>query len=1654
MPLQQFPNEPGEIIRDRKSGADYVVDSVVGVGIVGGILLTAYSLYTSKIDSFNFSRIEDITNQFLTIRKNPTKASSEQVVNSINKITENLVGGDATLRQEFDDPKMNSLLRWIRYALTDESIETGQVPAKLVSLAETMFNFEGIIPSVQQITTSLLAGDKSLLTEEAAEYAAKEIRGHLTQIAKNTNKKPPNSKREWRSFSGSFINADDVRKSPLAVLTKLQGDREITKRDRAVLQYLRETPAATLQNIFKGTPLESVRLITKKGEHAALSSSERLDRIGKAILRSYGVPIVPKDTWAASMSKQAKTAAKLKKGDTPIERIILNFLHDKKVPKVGELRARLYNNATAAQLRDKPLEFIGGWSRMPKERVPAISPALNVPKLLEAIKAQDIGPRTPVTVDMLKGTFFNDFLGRAKIGGDVPLRDNYEFAEQFAQEVNKIAPDKTITLSLEDLTQLSERIEAGQTIEAQEVLSALKKTPLDSQLEASSVLTDVNNTNLIDDPTNKVIVRANQIDQLGILQLERPDPNHVPLWRVEGRQDMYASLDALFEEQGKVDVNKLLYSLVHETDVPDVLAGKKHTPYLPLAPPDTPETPIASFKELVNWRASTGRVFKKSKTVSLVDEDIYGQAYATGKAMMLQLKGTNVKRIVGSDAERTVAQQIATMRELFSADKKVLLIDLETYKDPENNLWRLREATTRDVDGGVLLDVTDKGTKNRTRFEVNTLRRLAAQINESDYVVSHTNYDLVQLRRLADFHKEVLGDSYETVRHAFDLASKEKFTDASLLIQIGQFENEDIMLGNVSQEAYTIDQLKEAELHTSSKDTQQMAQMIKKEKDNILRNLDNLEAADSMDVFIKNPLSPYHGSILRVQEIIEELDETGKPTFAARLQIIKTSLDASGAMKLAAGREESYVAPNISALAAVLQRNAVPVDSKKWASELVDGPVKANWRVNDVDQEVSIESVLGRKDGETFYKVAGSETGVPESQLIFPDGRPITLADVRTSTISETSERWFRGLNPFSVTSEGFSNSFKVLAEGVGPQSQWRYSALGMVQEMVPTIKARTKARIKEQFDGIELTQLDIDNIRRRVTEQVLSEDPVLGPQIVAAEAEFRDKDIRPKTLVDEVRQAADMYFMDETYYALNYDVNLSSFARFRESSVGQSLLKAAHEEEYDKFILQYFKMMELGAEQASEVTPKHRIHLRLPEEITSKGKTMEFEGRRSIRDVASGINEYATRTAVDIVGRETKEADQFIQSLGFLEDDVPKIRGQVKTYLDALNESYMDLDKYKQAIQAFDELSTKYDLRDLSKFKTELVKKVSDDFFQGLSQQAEATGDEASKKLSLRLNQIYETNKNVGDPLFALKQSLAQGLDGDEDVRVLKGMLKEDVHTVNIDKLVEFYDRPENLTQLDDEVNEIFQYLNNPEFTDEGSQGFTKNEFFRRLHAQYKEGVADLQGPDLLKLSGSQMKPILRQLHEEGIGIRTVLNTEDTVVSPSMEAMHKTGLRAELQVGPDAHTIREATHRANVLGNKMLGPNVLGRLTVPLLAAGGVLALLAARSPQHSEAFSQGNKSDRMTDGGMGNYIAKYSERPGGTGVFNPIWFGQEAPFRLDVNISGYIANQKQQEDLQRTIFNSLTNNVEVRGTENLVHDERDKSQRMRAADILRRNY
>lgn len=169
------------------------------------------------------------------------------------------------------------------------------------------------------------------------------------------------------------------------------------------------------------------------------------------------------------------------------------------------------------------------------------------------------------------------------------------------------------------------------------------------------------------------------------------------------------------------------------------------------------------------------------------------------------------------------------------------------------------------------------------------------------------------------------------------------------------------------------------------------------------------------------------------------------------------------------------------------------------------------------------------------------------------------------------------------------------------------------------------------------------------------------------------------------------------------------------------------------------------------------------------------------------------------------------------------------------------------------------------------------------------------------------------------------------------------------------------------------------------------------------------------------------------------------STAADSIKAVHTEGLNYATSVADRKGLIKTA-HLISRDEAAAIGKKIFNRYTAPLLAIGGALALLSARTPSTHKQPGE----DSPVFAGLGEQLASSAEQTSG-GAPPAVWHGEEQPFRMGISFKGFVANKYQRELFVREVHNILSNHLEVKRVNSHIQDKRNQTHTMAALDAMR---
>lgn len=199
-----------------------------------------------------------------------------------------------------------------------------------------------------------------------------------------------------------------------------------------------------------------------------------------------------------------------------------------------------------------------------------------------------------------------------------------------------------------------------------------------------------------------------------------------------------------------------------------------------------------------------------------------------------------------------------------------------------------------------------------------------------------------------------------------------------------------------------------------------------------------------------------------------------------------------------------------------------------------------------------------------------------------------------------------------------------------------------------------------------------------------------------------------------------------------------------------------------------------------------------------------------------------------------------------------------------------------------------------------------------------------------------------------------------------------------------------------------------------------------------------------------------IKDLHMQGNAFKTIVSKEAMTAGYEMKSFHKQiadGVAAVGRTGGSAagDEMEQTARLVLESGGIKSASQIFSKVSVPLLALGGLVGFLAAKEPNTGSPFHQGFSNNYYDkEGGNINAIEKFSEIPGDPDK-QEIWYGSSDPFRLDMSFTGFINDRMQHQSLQRDVYNILDNHVDIRRNSGEVEDRRNRTHHMAAREAMK---
>lgn len=1595
MRIEQIPFEPGDVVRDRKTSTDYIIQSAYGItagattaAIAGGIMVYATQLSDDKLISWAANSVDDLLISHAVVRK-AQGDSAHHVRELFSDTINNLLNNRKELIDSIHLPE-NSHLRDLFLVGMDST----NITDRFTELAETLVDLTGKLPSKEAISSILAdTADSHHFPPEVIDYLA----SSMASAARQKKGAESFMLMDKSDLSRLMLNQDGELGGSLFILDKLR--RQINSTN----QETRNSLANEFLNSKSG--MYDVHMPTAYKGIIALTPEDRVVALAKKTIEDQGGSFTPQLEQYFS-SNARKIGGDVSRGtfEHPGTQILSNALaSDAGLAQYFDQFRRTkrfsflnqYNKPTAKGFAKKiispPRRNILGEIHGLNEKTTKIAIST------EAFFNEVIG-NAKLTVQGMKGTLANQAI-RDKLSSLASPTGYMVLHKKTLREIETMmAKNDADGIRLDHVLEESEALlrQVHETVGLNEDIKTHLFSPTwhgaVSPKDPYVVLTNHNQINT--QTTLQNLIRDLRADEKGL----SADQRRVYFAKSQKTDTMVAShsledlitgsVDHDFKHISYNDSNLTLNSGLSE--VSDNMSQGLFVGSTPLL--DTSK--LAAIKEVVRGNAETVHIAKsdrieKAQPRALVESFLKG--FDSENLAIAQVKtkdGQSFFKLMGTAVEASLTQQMDLLA--HAQGGQGILLDIETRKHLGTGKDYIKEIAYGDRH-------SQKSWTNVTETQLpGILEELANDLSAksgSQYTVrsvgTQSNYDLPMLIMKAKAAKErnpELADRMDRVINIFHDVETNRLFDVQLAYQL---HGED--LGNLSQEYMTLKHLGRQETHRALGDIKDAWEILDRLGPH---NLDSIDFTSGMAVeemglmyMDTNTLSPYAGRIRQLMSLRTQFSaEKGANRAVATFREYDSVRQLDGSFKLVPlSHVFEQEAESASMLGASLHKYSTLVDPKTF-------------------NHASIDTA----------------------------GGSISLAQHHQNLIHDREGRGIRGLNP--NTSTYFDTVDQFLPNEHGPFAAYNLLRNNEARQLMPLVH-QEHVRLQNEYM--------MENNLQTITGIHLTRTADLADK--AADSVLATYESKTARMLD--RETHAVYLKELLVDGLQNSTRFTSQDRMAElinSPTGQYLLKAARTTLNERNqTTDFFYNIAYGnlIRQASLTNSIYRQSMTPRLGLTMGGNSTSFQfiGEGSIPSLKHQMSNLAAQDLFTL--DENKPAAKYLAGLGY---DIGELKNQAEEYktkrftpdnLEAWKKAQHELPLFKGDPSIDKLISAHGDLQNSDLMhnavissilkKTENAKtpelqafgqKLVDDLraidrSKGLGAETEKVFFHHAQKERMMADLLTDTYRDVsieGASLHQLAEARIQTMRQYNDLM----SLDKEYNNINFSKQL--------IAEATEKTKEtISQNLDDPEF----NRSAVFSNTLDSLIDQHKSGLA--------------AQP---QIQGARVGIQDAMQTAINKAEATV---------AQSQGGSVEVKLQQKLGLMEGLNGIAAGTKMFSKVSAPLLALGGLVGLMAAKNP-NMDPFSQGPHSEYNNMSGDEHLVAKASEIPGHADR-PTTWFGNLEPFRLDISFDGFVQHKDEVDRLQRDVFNILSSQVEVRKRTGDVQDRRNKQHRMMAIDTIR---
>lgn len=1599
MRIEQIPFEPGDVVRDRKTSTDYIIQSAYGItagattaAIAGGIMVYATQLSDDKLISWAAHSADDLLISHAVIRK-AQGDSAQHVRELFNDTINSLLNNRKELIDSIHLPE-NSHLRDLFLVGMDST----SIPDRFNELAETLVDLTGKLPSKEAIASILTdTADSHHFPPEVIDYLATSMASAARQ------KKGAESfmLMDKSDLSRLMLNQNGEIGGPLFVLDKLR--RQVTDTSNDVRNSLAH------EFLHSNTGLYDAYAPSAYKSILALPVEDRVVALAKKAVEEGGGTFTPElGNFFSSNARKIGRDVQSGRFKNPASQIITNSLAND--PEL----VTYFNNFR----KTKRFSFLNQFNKPTARGVvgrPAPRPKRNI---MGEIKGLDGRRSTKIAIST--EAFFNEVIGNAKlsIDGMKGTMSNQAIRDKLASLVSPtsymVFEQKTLS-SIETMMAKNdaEGINLDHLIEESGRLKAQIDETIGLDEDIRKRLFAPTNFGAVD-PKDPYLVLTNhaQLDTQttlqGMISGLRADEKRVP----EGKRKVYYarssqtkamvashSLEEMINNSVEHGFNQIRSNDSSAdlgegiTQVGSDLSQELHVGSSAIID----SSKMAAIKEVVRGQTETIHIakserIKRAQPKALVESFLKG--FDSENLAIAQVKtkdGQSFFKLMGTAVEASLTQQMDLLAHAQGGHG--IILDIETRKNLTTGKDIIKEIAYGNRG-------SQKSWTNITETELpGILEELANDLSAKSgdqykirAVGTQSNYDIPMLIMKAKAAKERnpdLADRMDRVISIFHDVETNRLFD----VQLGyQLHGED--LGNLSQEYMSLKYLKRQETHGAVQDVKDAWEIL----DSLVpHNIESIDFISGLSVEEKallyldtNTLSPYAG---RIRQLLS----------------LRTQYSADkGANKYVATFRE--------------------YDSVRQ----LDGSFKLVPMQHVFEQEADSASMLGAAVHK--YGMRADQSTWNDPTLTTAEGS-ISMAQFHQNLIRDREGRETRGFNP--NVSTYFDTVDKWIPDEHGPYAAYSLLKNHEARQLLPYVQQEYATQMKAYILENNITRRNMNTLDLLKTSEFAGK---------AVDKVLKERDIQTVGLID--RDTHLEYLKELLVDAVGHPGKLDSKGRAAElinSPTGQYLLNVARTtlKEGSRTTDLYYNLAYGNLiRQASLTNSLYRQSAtpRLALSMGQKTTNFQFIGEGSVPTLK---NQMSNLAAQDLFALENKSAvGQHLESLGYNLDELKTqaeefkakkhTPGNIKAWEQAQHE--LPITEVDASIDKL--ISAHGDLKNSELMHNSLISSV------------------LKKAENAQTPELQAFGAKLVEDLRSIDRSKGLGLEAEKvffhhaqkNERMMAELLTDTYRDTNIEglSLRQIAEARAQTQRQHNDINAIAEASNNRDF---GKQ------LYEEVREKAKETIVQHKDdPDFnpARVFSDTMDAAIDQ-HKAGLAAQPQIQGARVGIQDAMQtAINKAEATvAQSQGGSVEVKLQQKLGLMEGLNGIAAGTKMFSKVSAPLLALGGLVGLMAAKNP-NMDPFSQGPHSEYNNMSGDEHLVAKASEIPGHADR-PTTWFGNLEPFRLDISFDGFVQHKDEVDRLQRDVFNILSSQVEVRKRTGDVQDRRNKQHRMMAIDTIR---